>query len=57
MLDIINKKISFYIQAQRELECHPNRATREGADLLEFVAQELCSLRRLKARFEEGAGQ
>lgn len=54
----ISDKINVYVTAEADLELRLKSKDDKGlADLLEFVKQELRSLRRLQASLEEGAGE
>jgi len=54
----ISDKINVYVTAEADLELRLKSKGDKGlADLLEFVKQELRSLRKLQASLEEGAGE
>lgn len=54
----ISDKINVYVTAEADLELRLKSKDDKGlADLLEFVKQELGSLRRMQASLEEGAGE
>jgi len=54
----ISDKIRIYVTAEADLELRLKSTNDKGlVDLLEFVKQELRSLRKLQASLEEGAGE